>query len=49
LLTIGNPWYRQAQGGGVQGRSGGASDGKADGNPSGPNPSVSVDKSATRK
>jgi len=47
LLNVGNPWYRQSRDGNVQGRSGGAADGKVDSNPSGPNPPASVDKSAT--
>jgi len=45
--TQGNPWYRQGRKGDVQGRSGGASDDKAEGNPTGPNPSAPAAKSAT--
>jgi len=41
-----DPWYRQSRNGEVQGRSGGASDGKAEGNPAGPNPSAPVAKTA---
>jgi hypothetical protein len=40
-----NPWYRGREGN-VQGRSGGALDGKAADNPSGPNQIISAAKSA---
>jgi len=41
-----DPWYRQSRNGDVQGRSGGASDDKADSNSVGANPSAPVGKSA---
>jgi hypothetical protein len=49
LFTIGNPWYRQSRSGAneaVQGRSGGAADGKGDGNPIPSNPPASANKPA---
>lgn len=45
-INIGNPWYRQSRNGEVQGRSGAAADGKADGNAAGPNPSAPVAQAA---